>query len=399
MNLNDGKDRAPDLPTFLQTGFRPFFLGALVYSIIAMGIWTAQLMLNTGFDLAGVDRNLWHGHEMVFGYAMAVIAGFLLTAVQNWTGGKTAQGQGLLLLFGLWLVSRLIAVAPSDNLVLIMLVSSSLFYLLLLAALLRPLIAAGNKAQWGILGKLILLSLLDSAFLATSYGWHDTAYARPALLIAVYTVIGLILVMAQRVVPSFTRNAINDGDSVREYRYVPQVSLIALLVFVLADIMAWEDLLLISGLACFAANAVRLYGWYSHEIWRAPLVWVLHMAILFISVGFLLRGIAHEIGISPSLGLHAMTYGGIGLITTGMMARVTLGHTGRNVFDPPTGIGAIFLLLTTGSVVRVLLPLVFTDNYFLLIQLSQFLWVGAFVLMLICFITPLIKPRIDGRYG
>ena len=94
-----------------------------------------------------------------------------------------------------------------------------------------------------------------------------------------------------------------------------------------------------------------------------------------------------------------MTYGGIGLVTTGMMARVALGHTGRNVFEPPAGIVVIFLLLTLGAVVRVLLPLVMMDYYFLLIQISQFLWIGAFLVMLIYYFQPLVGPRVDGRYG
>ena len=397
--MNADSNSTAELPAIVQTGFRPFFLGAMIYSIVAMGLWSLQLMQHTGLDLDTVGPALWHGHEMVFGYAMAVIAGFLLTAVQNWTGGKTAQGRTLLLLFGLWLVSRLLALAPSTELMRIMLVSSSLFYLLLLTALIRPLIAAGNKAQRGILGKLVLLFALDAVFLASACGWLDKAYARPALLIAVYTVIGLILVMAQRVVAPFTRNAINDGDRVREYRFVPQVSLIALLVFVLADIMSWQNLLLISGLICFAANAIRLYGWHSPEIWRLPLVWVLHMAILFITLGFLLRGTAHVFGMHASLGLHAMTYGGIGLVTTGMMTRVTLGHTGRNVFQPPAGIAAIFLLLTAGAVTRALLPLVAMEHYLLLVQMSQFLWIGAFVLMLVYLFEPLIRTRIEGGYG
>ncbi|NBC47369.1 MAG: NnrS family protein [Gammaproteobacteria bacterium] len=385
--------------TFLQTGFRPFFLGAMLYSVVAMTLWTAQLMQLTRLDLDTLAPALWHGREMVFGYAMAVISGFLLTAVQNWTGGKTAQGNMLLALFTFWLLSRLIALYPSAAGVPAMLVSSVLFYLLLLWVLVKPLIQASNHAQWGIIGKLCLFLGLDTFFLASAIGWVSPSYARPSLLIAMYTVIGLILMMAQRVVPSFTRNAIAEKTQVQDYRYVPSVSLVGLMTFAAADVLSWQPLLLTSGLVLFIANALRLYGWYTSEIFRRPLVWVLHLAVAFISIGFVLRGAAEILHIPPALGLHAMAYGGIGLITIGMMARVSLGHTGRNVFEPPKGLALIFMTLAAGAILRVLLPILAPEYYFLLIQLSQFLWISAFIGMLAIFARPLLSARVDGRYG
>ncbi|WP_200346221.1 NnrS family protein [Halochromatium glycolicum] len=385
--------------TVLQTGFRPFFLAAMVYAVLAMTLWTAQLMQLTRFDLDTIPPALWHGHEMVFGYAIAVISGFLLTAVQNWTGGRTAQGNLLLALFILWLVSRLIALYPSAAGVPVMLVSSVLFYLLLLWVLLKPLIQAGNHAQWGIIGKLCLFLALDTLFLASTTGWLTPSYGRPSLLIAMYTVIGLILMMAQRVVPSFTRNAIAAKTQVQDYRYVPVVSLIGLVIFAAADVLSWQPILLVSGLVLFIANALRLYGWYTSEILSRPLVWVLHLAVAFISIGFVLRGTAEIFHIPPELGLHAMAYGGIGLVTIGMMARVSLGHTGRNVFEPPKGLALIFMTLAAGAILRVLLPILAPEYYFLLIQLSQFLWISAFLAMLALFARPLLTARVDGRYG
>lgn len=384
---------------FLQTGFRPFFLAAMIYSVVSMTLWTPQLVQLIRFDLDTIDPALWHGHEMVFGYAMAVVSGFLLTAVQNWTGGKTAQGKMLLVLFILWLVSRLIALYPSATGVSAMLASSILFYLLLLWALVKPLIQAGNHAQWGIIGKLFLFLGLDTLFLASTIDWLNPSYARPALLIAIYTVIGLILMMAQRVVPSFTRNAITDKNKIKEYQYVPVVSAIGLVTFAAADVFSWQSILLVSGLVMFAANAARLYGWYTSEIWSRPLVWILHLAVAFIAIGLVLRGTADVLGVLPALGLHAMTYGGIGLITIGMMARVSLGHTGRNVAEPPKGIAVIFMILAAGAILRVLMPIFAPEYYFLLIQLSQLLWISAFLAMLAVFARPLLTARVDGRYG
>lgn len=149
----------------------------------------------------------------------------------------------------------------------------------------------------------------------------------------------------------------------------------------------------------FTANALRLYGWYTSEIWSRPLVWVLHLAVAFISIGFVLRGTADVLGVVPALGLHAMTYGGIGLITIGMMARVLLGHTGRSVLEPPRGLAVIFMILAAGTILRVLVPILAPEYYFLLMQLSQLLWISSFLAMLVVFARPLLTARVDGRYG
>lgn len=387
------------VPPLLQTGFRPFFLGAMIYAIVSMAIWMSQTSGYTVHDLQSVDAALWHGHEMIFGYSIAVIAGFLLTAVQNWTGNKTAQGTFLFLLFVLWLETRLLSLAPDASMLPAIIAISSVFYALLMLALCRPLIKAGNNAQWGILSKVVLIWLMDITFVAAAHGWLETSLVRPVLLVAVYTVIGLILVMAQRVVPSFTKNAIDDASCVKEFHYLPLLSLISFIAFVIADIAAWKQALLYSGITAFAVNAVRLFGWHSREIWSKPLVWVLHLALWFITLGIIMRAVADSLGLQPSLGLHAMTYGGIGLITTGMMARVALGHTGRNVFAPSSLITLVFLLLSTGAGIRVLIPVIWSHHYATTIIISQALWILAFLLLLLLYLKPLLTARIDGRYG
>jgi uncharacterized protein involved in response to NO len=387
------------MPAVFQTGFRLFFLGAMLFSIVSMLQWTWQLYFHEQIALQTISRTQWHGHEMLFGYAGAVIAGFLLTAVQNWTGRTTANGMPLFILFLLWLGARVFAILPQQGSLYYVLLFSNLFYVALLVAIFRPIIQTGNNAQWGIGAMLVLLWLLDVLFLSAAIGWLDSQFASTYLLIAVYTVIGLILVMAQRVMPFFTRNTIEHKDNVRDYPYVSLISLLSLLGLLVADVMSWHNAMLACGMVFAASNIIRLYGWYDAEIWHKPLLWVLYVALLFIIAGVMLRVTSHLTATLPSLGLHAMTYGGVGVITIGMMARVSLGHTGRNVFESPAGLAAPFMMLAAGAVIRSLLPLVLMDYYFLLIFISQVFWIGAFLLLLVFFFMPLLQPRPDGRFG
>jgi uncharacterized protein involved in response to NO len=387
------------VPALLRSGFRPFFLGAMVFAIISMTLWSAQYSGLLAFSLPGVTAAQWHGHEMLFGYSMAVIAGFLLTAVQNWTGGKSAQGHELLLVIVLWALTRAAALLPSAEMLWPVLVTSTLFYGLLLRALLRPLIVAKNNGQWIIISKLLLLWLLDLTFISSAAGWLDPAFAGQALLLALYTVIGLILLMAQRVVPMFTRNAINQGEGIRNYPFVPRISMVFMLLFAVADLMHWPWLMLISGCVVFLVNALRLYGWHAPELWSKPLVWVLHVALWFIIAGVLLRSVSSFLGFMPSLGLHAMTFGGIGLVTVGMMSRVALGHTGRNVMLPFSSMGVVFGVLVVGALLRSVAPLLSMEYYIELVQAAQVLWIVAFLWMLRLYFKPLTQPRVDGQYG
>jgi len=387
------------MPAVLQTGFQIFFLAAMLFSIVTMLQWTWQLYFHEQIDLQTISRTQWHGHEMLFGYAGAVIAGFLLTAVQNWTGRTTANGMSLIILFLLWLGARAFAILPQHGGLYYVLLFSNLFYAALLVAIFRPIIQTGNNAQWIIGAKLVLLWVLDVLFLSAALGWLDSESASMWLLIAMYTMVGLILVMAQRVMPFFTGNAIEDKGNVRDYPYVSLISLLSLVGLLVTDVMGWQNAMLACGMVFAASNIIRLYGWYDAEIWHKPLLWVLFIALVFIIVGVIMRVTSHLTATLPSLGLHAMSYGGIGVITIGMMARVSLGHTGRSVLQPPSGLGIAFLLLAAGAIIRALLPLVMMDYYFLLILVSQIFWIGAFLLMLVFFFVPLLQPRPDGKSG
>ena len=172
------------------------------------------------------------------------------------------------------------------------------------------------------------------------------------------------------------------------------------LAFSISDIFSPESFVTaILGVSLVVLHGTRLFGWYHPAIWKKSLLWVLLVGYAWIVIGFVLKVAAIIFGISPFLALHAFAYGGIGMVTAGMMARVSLGHTGNNVFDPPKILNVIFALLFAGAVVRVILPIFMNKYYLHLIGLAQALWVIAFLIFFIKYAPMLIKARVDGRYG
>jgi uncharacterized protein involved in response to NO len=341
----------------------------------------------------------WHAHEMTFGYGMAVIAGFLLTAVKNWTGVQTLHGIPLLLLFLLWLTARLLLLAGGTGVLVWAALADGLFNVLLVLALAWPVFKVRQFKQFGIVSKILLLTLANLLFYAgvlEIYPWGEQA----GLYSGVYLIMALIFVMSRRVLPFFIERGVGQPVTLINRAWLDGASLFLFLAFWLADIIEPDSLLVawLAGALC-VLHATRLAGWYAPGIWRYPLLWVLYLAYAALVVGFALKVAVYVFGIAPFLPLHAFTYGGIGLFTLGMMARVTLGHTGRNILEPPVAAGWMFGLLVTGSVIRVVLPLLDVAHYVLWIGLSQVLWVIAFSLFLWVFLPMLIQPRTDGAFG
>lgn len=342
--------------------------------------------------------SIWHAHEMVYGYGMAVIAGFLLTAVRNWTGVQTLYGIPLLLLFLLWLVARLLLVGGGGLLTWAAL-ADGLFDLLLVAALAWPIFKVRQFKQFGILSKVLLLMLANVLFYAgvlEIYPWGVQA----GLYSGVYLIMALIFAMSRRVIPFFIERGLDQSVTLINRGWLDAASLFLFIGFWLTDIAAPDSLpvAVLAGVLC-VLHAIRLAGWYAAGVRGRPLLWVLLLAYAALIVGFALKVAVYLFAISPFLPLHAFTYGGIGLFTMGMMARVTLGHTGRDVLEPPAPVSWMFALLLAGSVVRVVLPLLDAQHYVLWIGLSQLLWIMSFALFIRVFLPMLWRPRTDGRFG
>jgi uncharacterized protein involved in response to NO len=382
----------------LGLGFRPFFALAALFSILATAGWVGTWLPGREWPGGSMAAVTWHAHEMIFGYAMAVVAGFLLTAARNWTGVQTLRGVPLLLLACCWLAARVL-LALGDSVPLSWAASADcLFNVLLLGAVASPVIRVRQYRQIGILSKLALLLTANLLFYAGVLGLYPPG-TRAGLYTGVYMLMALILVMARRVLPFFIEKGLG-VPAVQNRAWLDVASLVLFLVFWVVDV--WRpDSVPVAALAVLLCllHGMRLAGWYRPGLMRVPMLWVLFLAYLALVLGFALKAAVVLFGVSPMLALHAFTYGGIGLFTLGMMVRVTLGHTGRSIQEPPATVPVMFALLATGALVRVLLPLLDPANHILWIALAECFWILSFGLFLASFLPMLLQPRIDGLPG
>ncbi len=389
----------PHLALF-NLAFRPFFLGAGLYAVLSMVAWMGVYVFHWQLSLLGLQPMNWHAHEMLFGYALAVIAGLLLTAVKNWTGIQTLRGYRLALLFALWAGARLLFLAAGQQQLFWAAVLDTLFLLFLIVAVLMPLIRARQWKQLGLVAKLVLILLANVAFYLGALNFMPEGI-RWGLYSALYFILGLIFVMGRRVIPFFIEKGIAPEKArIHNWRWLDLSSLGLFMLFWIADV--FTDFPVLTGwlaLLLFLLHGIRLWGWHDRAIWRKPLLWVLYLAYVFITAGFALKAAAVFFSVSPYLAVHAFAFGGIGMMTLGMMVRVTLGHTGRNVLEPPRLLFFLFLLMYLGAVVRVVLPLLFATAYTSLVFMAHLIWIMVFVIFLVMYLPMLVAARIDGRAG
>jgi len=392
------RDSPPSFALF-ELGFRPFFSAAAIFAIVATGLWMAMFVFSLPLAPRGLGVTLWHGHEMVFGYAMAVIAGFLLTAVGNWTGVPGLRGAALLGLLAAWGMARVAFFWSSTSALAVAALADTVFALGLLVAVARPIVQVRQWKQLGILAKLALLLASNLAYYAGALQYAPGAAAW-GLYSGLYLVLALVLAMARRVVPFFIERGVEEAFEARSRTWLDVSSTVLFLVWAVLDVFFDQALIVgILSLVLFLLHMVRLRDWFTPGILRAPLLWSLYLGYGFLVLGFLLKTLAVFSGIPATLALHAFAFGGIGMITLGMMARVSLGHTGRNVFDPPRALAPMFALLLAGAVTRVIAPLVNGADYIVWVGVSQVLWMLGFGLFLLAYLPMLVRPRLDGRRG
>lgn len=382
----------------LNLGFRIFFLGAAIYSVIAVLVWMGVFAFNVSLPINGISIFQWHAHEMIYGYCVAVIAGFLLTAIQNWTGIQTVHGLPLAIIFSLWLIARILFLFGS-GFIYIAAVFDLLFICTVIIATSHPVIKSRNWKQFGILSKLVLLGVFNTLFY---FGY--TGILEQGLYWGIYggfyLIIGLILTLGGRVIPFFTERGVGYEVKLYNRKWTTLSGLLIFLVFFISDLFLQNQTLSgIASVVLLIIYTIRLVGWYTPGIWRKPLLWSLHLSMLFINVGFLLYALSIFYGLSLFLAIHAFAYGGIGVVTIAMMARVALGHTGRNINEPPQTIKYILALMIVGTIFRIFLPLLFPANYQTWIVISQLVWITAFSLFVASYFSILTRPRIDGKFG
>lgn len=379
-------------------GFRPFFLLAGVYALISIFIWGGIYVYGWPTPRLPFSPIHWHAHEMIFGYGMAVAAGFLLTAVRNWTHIPTLSGYSLASLAALWLAARVIEwVIPGQ--ILPMALLDMLFDLWLIVAIFTPILRAKLYEQIGITSKLVLLMLANLCFYLGVAGVLEQGIVW-GLYSGLYVLLALIFSMARRVLPMFIERGVGYPVTVKNRVWIDRSSIYVFLLFMLADVF-WRNPPVSAALAgvLFISHAMRLAGWYTKGIWKKPLLWVLYLGYSGATFGFLLKALAPFTFLPSSLALHAFALGGVGMITAGMMARIGLGHTGRDIQKHSRLLAPAFTALFAAYVARVLLPMLAPAHYPLCLGIAQAAWLIAFALLVWVYAPILVKPRTDGMPG
>ncbi len=382
----------------LQLGFRIFFAGAGLFAIVTMALWSGVYVFGVNLPMSGITIFQWHAHEMIYGYAMAVIAGFLLTAVQNWTGIQTPQGGKLLGLFLLWAASRVLFLFGTRFLFAAAILDM-LFMLGLIVATALPIVKVRQWRQGAILGKLALLAAANTVFYLGAAGMMDRGVFW-GVYSGFYLVIALILTMGRRVVPGFIERGVGYPVKLRNSTALDISILVFYLGFFFIQVFAGLHRNG-AGLAAvlFVLLTIRLAGWHTPGIWKKPLLWSLYVSMIFIDLGFLLAALVPVLKISPFIAIHAFAVGGVGLVTMSMMSRVSLGHTGRSVQAPPRAVTAACAVLILAALVRVAGPLFDAADYRTWILTSQLIWIAAFGIFVAVLAPMLLSPRVDGQPG
>jgi len=376
-------------------GFRPFFLAAGVSATLLIVIWLLNwhgvIEANSYYSLIG-----WHSHEMLFGYGIAIIAGFLLTAVRNWTGMDTIVGKPLAAIAAVWLAGRLLPFAHPVVPGWLIATVDLAFIPLMIAALIGPLWKGSNQINRRfvpLLGVMVLANLLTHL---QALGLAETAQLGTTLMLNM--ILLLLIFVAGRILPFFTENAIPNAKT----KYVPKVDKIGFYLIIalgLSQLLLPINFLVAALALALAVNqAIRLYNWYDSRIWGIPILWVLHTGYGWMIIGLLLTAAA-QLGIFPgNLAVHALTTGAIAVFTFGMMARVALGHSGRPL-QPKRIIEICFIAINLVPLFRVVGPLLLPEKYSIWIDLSGLVWIISFAIFCAVYLPILLRPRLDGRPG
>ena len=392
----EARNIAPRNFVLFALGFRPFFLLAAIFAVVLMAQWVLTFVGNREFaNYYGAIG--WHSHEMIFGYAVAVIAGFLLTAVRNWTDIQTAAGSLLVGLTALWLVARLMPFFPGAFPPWLIAGVDIAFLPALGIALSIPLLRSVQRRNLIFLPLLGALTAADVLVHLELTGYAESS-ARAGTFLGLNLIVLLIVIMGGRVIPFFTERALS-GVIPKRRPAIEWLSAASATAFLIAELLL-PNSMLAGGLAALAAvsNGIRLIGWYTNRFWSVPLLWVLHLGYAWVVAGFCLKALAAIGLISPQFTVHAFSVGGIGVLTLGMMARVSLGHTGQPL-TAVTPVAVAFVLINLAAVLRGILPIIFPHWLPQLVALSGSLWVAAFSLFLLIYAPILTQPRIDGQPG
>lgn len=385
----------------LRLGFRPFFLSGAIFSVIAIVLWLLMYRGTINFSPLG-GGYWWHIHEMIFGFGCAIIAGFLLTAVQNWTGARGAQGTVLLMLFLLWLAGRVVVLFPNlfgTELTTII----DLSFLPAVAFVLgKPIIAIKQYRNLFFVPLLMLFTLANIEMHLAIYN-PETFTITFSAYAGVVLVTFLMSVMAGRVVPMFTAN----GTQTPKATPAPWLDKItngslgiAMVYLLLHPVLGFSETFF--GILLIIAGVFQTMRWLRWRPWitlGVPLLWSIHASIKFIAYGLIILGLSYLVAEIPSNHIwHLLTVGGMGGLILAMISRVSLGHTGRPL-SPPKAMTLAYLLIILAALIRAFGPWALPEKTMMFIDISGTFWLLAFGIFTVTYAPMLMSARKDGRPG
>lgn len=387
------RSRSGRVPALLRHGFRPFFLGAGIWALVALAVWVA--MFSGLLDLPTAFGPLaWHAHEMIFGYGAAAVAGFLLTAIPNWTGRLPVRGSMLGALALLWLAGRVATAGSAAIGASLAAVVDLAFPAAMVAVVAREVVAGRNWRNLPMPVALLVLFAANLLMHLEALGAAQTGALGQRLGIGVLLM--LIALIGGRIIPSFTGNWLKKRGLEPLPAPFGLTDKLALAVTVGA-LLAWvvvPESRPTAALAALAglAIAVRLSRWRGHRTLAEPLLWVLHLGYGWLAVGLLLLAApALWPAVPPSAALHALTVGAIGTMTLAVMTRATLGHSGRALTAGPAS-AAAYLLVSASALLRIASP--FAGAYAShALTCAGLAWIAAFGLFLAVYAPMLLLPR------
>jgi uncharacterized protein involved in response to NO len=386
------------IPPVLRLAFRPFFLLPALFSILALLAWVCVLQgkLNWGSLL---PANIWHGHEMIFGFAASVAVGFLLSAAQTWTGIRSINCWKLAVIILFWLIARIALLSSSTPVLIIGTISEALWWVGSISYLAYMVVKSNNRRNLIFIPLLSLIMGLDIATLVFAFVGNYSLSTHLAYT-AVFMITCVVTIVGGRVIPFFTSRALNlptiKGNIFLE-RTIALAMITTLITFFSSYFIDTSTMLILLFTSTGCLQLLRMANWQTVKTFKTPLLWALHLSYINMGLGFISIGLSYiTTGIGFSSAVHIITVGTIGTMIIAMMSRVSLGHTGR-ALQINMWISCSFILLLSATLFRVLLPTLglFSMGYLL----AALCWGLGFAIYLLYYSPMLLTARPDGRSG
>lgn len=396
LRILDSTPAAPSGPWWRTAlGFRPFFAASALLAPLWLLLWLVDYFRGGALVYPGLPALWWHAHEMLFGLMGAVVAGFLLTAVPNWTGLPAVRGPRLGALFGLWLAARLGMLLPLGPWMKGVSALDLAFFPALALLVAQPVVKARQGRNLVFIPVLLTLAVANGGFWADLWGWAPGAlgWARELACGLLLVLVGII---GGRVIPFFASRALPRWRALSPTLW-ERLSLPSLLACLAAPLLPAPAAPAVF-LATAAIHLLRLLSFWQPGVAGVPLLWSLYLGYFFLPLGFLLKAGASLHWLAPNLALHAHTVGCLGTMVVAMMSRVSLGHTGREL-HPPAAMTVAFLAMPLAACLRSLGPAFWPQHYAHWLACSGVAWSVAFGLFAWHYLPLLIRPRVDGKPG